>query len=79
MREQALVDLIVKLEQASHEAGQFALVTLDSDGGNVVHATGPFDEPEQALIQAGRDEADWREHGEGDIAFVVVPLWEPGA
>lgn len=76
MRDQALVDLICKLEQASHEAGAFALVTLD-DTGAVVHATGPFDQPEQALAQAGRDEADWREHGEGDIGFIVVPLWEP--
>lgn len=76
MSDQALVDLIVKLEQASTEAGAYALVTQDEDR-NVVHATGPFNEPEQALIQAGRDEADWRKHGEGDLEFTIVPLWSP--
>jgi hypothetical protein len=82
-RAEAMADLLVKLERAAvGSAKAFVVVTVDDESGDVVHATGPFAEPEQALVQAGRDDAEWKrvaEPGEGNFTYVVVPLWEPDA
>lgn len=79
----ALVEILMQLEQAQvAEAKAFVLVTTDAYTGDVINATGPFTQAELALVQAGRDEADWKRHAENDIdaesiAYTVVPLWEP--
>lgn len=77
----ALVDLFVKMERFRfEEAKACVVVTVDQDTGTVVHATGPFTQPELALAQAGRDDASWKRYaapGEGEFTYHVVPLWEP--
>jgi hypothetical protein len=77
----AMVDLLVKLERCSvEEADAFVVVTVDEETGIVLHATGPFAEPEAALVQAGIDEAAWnRATGpeDGRLLYRVVSLWEP--
>lgn len=77
----ALVDLLCRIDKARYdEAKQFVVVVIDDDTGDVAHATGPFAEPEQALIEAGRQESDWKSHAqpdEGTWSYKVVPLWEP--
>jgi len=78
-----MIQRLMELELARAEAAPaFVMVTVDLDDGSVVHATGPFGQPEQALAQAGRDDAAWKayaEPGEGAFAYVVVPLWEADA
>lgn len=76
----AMVELLVRLERASYDnATAFVVVAIDGEG-NIVNATGPFTEPEAALVQAGIDDVNWKRHaepGEGDFKSVVVPMWEP--
>jgi hypothetical protein len=78
----SIEELIFALEQAQKNAGAFVMVTVDNETHTVVHATGPFDQAEAALVQAGRDDAAWQEFmdGEevvGDFSYLVVPLWTP--
>lgn len=77
----AQVELLVRLERArTDEARAFVVVTVDQEDGAVLCATGPFEEAEAALAQAGRDHAAWERHaepGEPGWDHVVVPLWEP--
>jgi hypothetical protein len=78
----SIEELILALEQAHQNARAFVVVTVDNEDHGVVHATGPFEEAEQALVQAGRDDAAWKEFmdGEtdaGDFSYLVVPLWAP--
>ena len=62
-------------------ATAFVTVTVDNETHTVVHACGPFTEAEQALAQAGRDDAGWKkfvgDDDAGDYSYVVVPLWSP--
>jgi hypothetical protein len=79
----AMVDLLCRIDQARYEeAKAFVVIAIDEVTGQVAHTTGPFAEPEHALIEAGRQDADWKAHAEpeeGDYSYVVVPLWEPDA
>jgi hypothetical protein len=63
------------------DADGFVFVTVARDTGVVYGATGPFDEPEQALTAAGEADATWKREaaGEGDFDYLVVPLWGPTA
>lgn len=76
-----MAEIMVRLEQALVEnAPAFVVVAVAVDSGDVVHATGPFTEAEAALVQAGQDDATWKQHadpGEGNLKHVVVALWEP--
>lgn len=77
------VDVLVFLERASVDgAKQFAVVCVDRFTGDVMHTTGPFAQAEQALVQAGIDEAEWRANAENPVEaaslrWLVVPQWEP--
>jgi len=77
-----MVDLLCRLEQARYEnATAWCIVVIDDCTGEVCQGCGPFDEPEQALIAAGRQEADWNEHAEpeeGSFTYKIVPFFEPG-
>lgn len=79
-----LDDLLIACDRAIVEnAKAFVVVAVDFDAGIVLHATGPFEEAEQALVQAGVDENQWkRDTEDGDpadnsIRWLVVPQWEP--
>lgn len=77
-----MVDLICRLEHARYElATAWCIVVADDDVGEICHVFGPFDEPEQALIEAGRQDADWKTsvgEDEGGWTYKIVPLWGPG-
>lgn len=79
-----LDELYVDLERfIASQADAFSLVTINAYTGDVLHTTGPFVQPEQALIQAGIDDADWRKHNPDEVeanqlGYIVVPHWEPG-
>lgn len=77
------VDTILALERFIQDNAQaFALVTVDKRSSDVVHATGPFEQPEQALVEAGIEDENWRAQAstedEADaLSFYVVPFWGP--
>jgi hypothetical protein len=79
----AMTELLIRLEQASVEnAKAFVVVATDAYTGDVISTCGPFAQPEQALAEAGRMDAEWRGQAENEveadaIKYVVVAQWEP--
>lgn len=79
-----MVKLLCDLESRCSEiANEWALVIADEETGMVASVYGPFDEPEQALVEAGRQEGAWNVERELDPElegwkFIIVPLWGPG-
>ncbi len=75
----SLIDeVIARLEQAQHEARAFVIVTVDNETQIVMHASGPYVDAENALIQTVtyRNEDAKDEEPDG-FSYVVVPLWRP--
>lgn len=76
------VDLLCLLDRARYEnAKAWVVVVIDDDTDEVCNAYGPFDEAEQALIESGRQDAEWKAHAdpeEGNWTYKIVPLWGPG-
>ena len=78
----ARIELLTRLEQMDAEsADAFIVATLCNRTGAVLHATGPFAQAEQALVQAGIEEANWQAACGPDekdaLRFTITPLWEP--
>jgi len=75
------VNLLCLLDKARYEnAREWIVVVIDDDTGEVVHGYGPFTEAEQALVEAGEQEAWWKENEpeEGTCTYKIVPLWGAG-
>lgn len=75
------VDLLCRLDQArSENARAWIVVVVDDDTGEVVHGYGPFEQAEQALVEAGKQETWWAENepDEPTSSYKIVPLWGPG-
>jgi hypothetical protein len=81
--DEKMVELTLLLERASIEnASAFVVVAVDFESEVVLSTTGPFAEPEAALVQAGIDEAQWKRDTAGEperdsIRWIIVPQWEP--
>ena len=75
------VDLMCLLDKSRYDnVREWIVVVVDDESGEIIHGYGPFDEAEQALVEAGEQEAWWREN-EPNLAtstYKIVPLWGPG-
>lgn len=72
------VDLLCLLDKARYEnARAWVVVVVDDESGEIIHGCGPFHEAEQALVEAGEQEAALTAE-ESSCTFKIVPLWRPG-
>lgn len=75
------VDLLCRLDRARYEnVREWIVVVVDDESGEIIHGYGPFDEAEQALIEAGQQAEWWAENepDESPSTYKIVPLWGPG-
>lgn len=76
-----MVDLLCRLDKARYDnVREWIVVVVDDETGEIIHGYGPFDEAEQALVEAGQ-QATWWEENEPESSpstYKIVPLWGPG-
>ena len=74
------VDLLCLLDKARYENAREWIIVVVDESGEVVQGYGPFEQAEQALVEAGEQEAWWAENepDEDACTYKIVPLWGPG-
>lgn len=76
-----MVELLCRLDQSRYEnARAWVVVVVDPESGQIVQAYGPFEQAEQALVEAGEQAAWWKENAPelSESLYKIVPLWESG-
>lgn len=71
---------VSSLRSIAREASGWVYVIVDDENGKHVHAVGPFDTPEAALLASERQKAEDRRLNPGDPLWThhVLPLFEEG-
>lgn len=73
-------ELLCSLDARCQEiADSWAVIVTDDETGLPVGSFGPFAQPEQALIEVGRQEVAWKDTDAEEDAwsYFIVPIWEP--
>lgn len=76
-----MVELLCLLDQSRYEnARAWVVVVVDAESADIVQCYGPFEQAEQALVEAGEQAAWWKENAPelSESLYKIVPLWGPG-
>jgi hypothetical protein len=78
-----MAEIAVAIDRAERaEASGFVVLVIDTEGDSLREVVGPFSTPEDALLEAGRLDADPHRgtrpaDGEPGWRHVVLPLYPP--